>query len=277
MTDTGLDLRFAGAESSPDLRVTLESPPETANALSPTLADIRAMLARARSGLSARTYQMDACAAASVDAEGGIRATLAALAWPSRADLTYRLDLPEEAEPGEVAEHRVRRRAQVWVAGERVVTLPWRMEDVVFAWHPRLPLRDSRGAPADAPAVRIDQARVILSAPVYGLLVVSGTACGYRHPFSLAFGKFDAQGRPQRIDLDGVPVTASWTGAAGEEESVEADIAVPACVATLLAACEDGTGVFRGVSRSGAGYVEVAYSSCDGHVLGTRVVREGRG
>lgn len=275
--DTGLDLSFISDVQTHDLRVTVEGESGPEHAYSPTLADIDAMLALAKSGLSARTYQMDQCPCASIAADGTLTVNLAALVWPSRPGLAYRLDLPEDARPGAVTVYRAQRRRRIWTNGRQIHELPWRMEQAAYVWHPRLLPRDGHGTPVTAPAVVLDHARVIVAAPVYGLLTVSGTAVGYRHEFALDVAKFDQAGAAQQIDLDAVPVSATWVGADGEEESVEADIALPACVSGLLETCEDGMAVFQFLTkRPAARIVEVAYSSCDGSVLGTRVVREGQ-
>ena len=102
-------------------------------------------------------------------------------------------------------------------------------------------------------------------------------AVGFRHEFSLVFGKIDPDtGAVSIIDIDSAPVAARWIGADGEEETAELDIPVPDCAKTLLAACADGTGVFSARSREAGEEVwEVAYSSCDGKMLAIRKVESG--
>ena len=274
---TALDIPFTpDAAPLPDRRVTVEAETGPEGAASPTLTDIDAMIARARSGLSARTYQEDICPAAEADETGLIRVRLAVLVWPSLPDLEYRITLPEGATPGPTTIHRQARRHRIWTDGRPVHELPWRMEGGRASWHHELSPRNRRGDGVAAPRVTVEDARVVLSAPVYGLLTVTGTAVGYRHEFSMDFAKFADDGSPQRIAPDDAPVTAAWTGADGGEETEEIDVAMPACAAALLETCEEGRkGVFyRIVRKRREGYVEVAYSACDGSVLGTRQVGE---
>lgn len=274
MPDDALSIPFApdASAASPDRRVTLEAESDSADSVAATLADLDAMLAIARSGRSAWAYLVGRCRAARVRADGALIVRLACRVWPSRADLHYDLDLPDEVQPGVVTPLRVERQYKTWVSGGRVVELPWRMERARVAWP--YGCHDSHSRAVPVPAARHDQARIVMDADdAHGILAVGGVAVGYRHEFSLVFAKFDDQGRPQRIDLESVPVTARWRDAAGEEQTAEIELPIPACARTLLTTCNTGQVIVGGeIRRAAQRYYEVAYSTCTGKELGIRVV-----
>ena len=305
MDDPSLTIAFEAPETAPetpDLRVRLEA---EENAERPTLDDLDAMVARAKSGMSARTVLEERCRAAKFRGRELV-VTLAVLVWPSRADLHYDLDLPEEAKPGAVTVMREERRYKTWAGGGGAVELPWRMESARPVWAHGCWDAQSRDI-VPQPALRHDQARIVIegeragtpspgsagSSPgggassslplrgrwpegpegVYGIVAASGMAVGYRHEFSLVFGQFDAEGRPQSHDIDSVPVAARWIGADGEAETAEIDIPVPECARKLLEACPNGFGVFSSRAVEEDVY-EVAYSDCNGKMLAVRKLED---
>lgn len=281
MSDASLSIAFeageAAAAESPDLRVRLEA--EAAGGSRPTLDDIDQMMTRAASGMSARSVVAERCEAARFVEGGDVVVTLAVLVWPSRADLRYTLDLPEEATPGPVTVIREERQYKTWASGGGVIELPWRMESAAPAW--AYGCWNEFAAPIPGPPLRHDQARVIvegeLANEAHGIVSVTGMAVGFRHEFSIVFGKIDPDtGATSSIDIDSVPAAARWIGADGEEETAEIDIPVPDCAKALLAECPDGEGVFSGRSReAGEDVWEVAYSACDGKMLAVRRVEAG--
>ena len=277
--NAALSIAFESTESAvaaPDIRVRLEAESDGTAGSRPNLNDIDAMVARAASGMSARTVIEERCRAARYAQDGSIVVRMAVLVWPSRADLRYTLDLPEEATPGPVTVLREERSYKTWTSGGGMIEMPWRMESAVPAWAYGCWDAQSRAIPG--PALRHDQARIIVEGErardVHGIVAVSGAAVGFRHQFSLIFGRVDDEGRPVRVtDLGTVPVTARWTGADGEEETATLELPVPECAKSLLAECPDGSGVFKGRAREAAkGVYEVAYSACDGRMLAYRKV-----
>ena len=278
MNAAGLDISFTGQDEAPDCRCTLEAeiPPHGAN--NPTPGDLAAMLARAQSGQSARTYQMESCPCASFRDDGTLVVSLAVYVWPSLPNLRYTLHLPDEAVPGEITIHRRQRQWKFWADGAGTLNLPWRLEDAVLSWQPGIPCMDARCNVVAAPALRHEHAQVFVAGDVYGVIVAQGAACGFRHEFFVELGKFDSEGKPQQVDLDAVPVSVTWRDADGEEQSAEVSVPIPACAKGLLAACSDGRAVYSVSVRSARpGGWEVAYSSCDGKVLGVRRIKSGGG
>lgn len=260
-----------GVVEVPDLRVRLEADDSTSGRAS--LGDIDQMLARAAVGLSARTVVAERCRAARFGADGEVILRLAVLVWPSRADLRYTLDLPEEAKPGPVTAWRAPRQHKAWVSGGGVIALPWRMERAHPVW--AYGCWDARSGDIPGPALRHDQARIIVEGgeDVYGIVAVNGAAVGFRHEFSLPLGKIDDEGRPQRIDIEEIPITARWIGADGEEETASLDLPVPDCAKELLGECPDGVGRYSGEIRVAKKRLyEVAYNSCTGQMLAYRRV-----
>ena len=268
------------AAETPDLRVRLEAESGATAGSRPTLDDIDQMLARVASGMSARTVVAERCEAAKFASGGEVVVTLAVLVWPSRADLRYELDLPAEATPGPVTVIREERQYKAWASGGGVIEMPWRMESARPAW--AYGCWNEFSAPIPGPQLKHDQARVIIEGErareAHGIVAVNGAAVGFRHEFSITFGKIDPDsGATSSIDIESVPVTARWTNADGEEETAEIDIPVPECAKALLAECPEGEGVYSDRAKEAEEDVwEVAYSACDGKKLAIRKVEGGK-
>ena len=270
-----LSVPFSGsAAEAPDLRCTLEAetPPRGSN--NPLPADLAAMLSRARSGRSARTYQAERCPSAVFREDGTLVVGLAVIVWPSRPELRYALRLPPEALPGEVAVYRRARQWKFWADGAGTLQLPWRLEDAVLSWQPGIPCMNARCESIPAPELRHEHARVYVAGDVYGVIVARGAACGFRHEFSLEFGTIDEDGRPVSVEIESVPVSVTWRDGAGEEQEAEVAVPIPDCAQALLKACGDGRAVYRFRVREASrpGGWEIAYSTCDGSILGKRRV-----
>lgn len=284
MDDASLTIAFeageAAAAESPDLRVMLEADAGAGAGSRPTLDDIDRMMTRAASGMSALTVVAERCEAAQFGENGEVIVTLAVLAWPSRVNLHYELDLPEEATPGKVTVIREERRHKTWASGGGIIELPWRMESAAPVWAYGCWDEFSRDIPG--PPLRHDQARILVEGErareAHGIIAASGMAVGFRHEFSLIFGKIAPDsGATSSIDIDSVPVAARWIGADGEEETAEIDIPIPDCAKALLAECPNGKGVFSGRAKeAGEDVWEVAYSACDGEMLAIRKVEAGK-
>lgn len=274
MTEAALSLQFALAPvaTGPQLRLTLEPDTEGRGTVTPGFAAIEAMLGRARSGLSARTVQREHCPCVTVTADGQLVLRLAVLVWPSRPELAYSLSLPAEARPGPVERHRLSRRWKFWTGGSRQLALPWMLERARIFWQPGFACVDEFSRPTPAPAISHEYAEINLAGDgAYGVLVAEGTAAGFRHPFSLTFAKLDSSGRAQAIRLDDVPVSATWIDETGASQSASVNIPVPDCAKQLLEACDDGRArVSIKVKPVRAGVWEIAYSACDGRILGSR-------
>lgn len=278
-----VNLSFAGkvASAGPDLRLTLEAEPAAGTA-EVGLADIAAMISRARSGLSARTVQEERCECVRITAEGTLILTLAVLVWPSRPGMTYTLKLPDIASALPVETYTRVRKWRYWTGGQNSLALPWMLEHARIEWMPGFPVVDQFSFPLSVrPAIRHEHADIALDSTesLYGVLDVQGAAVGYRHPFSLAFAKFDEEtGQALRIELDDLPVEAFWRNAQGEPQSSAITIPIPDCAKDLLEACDDGRAVFRSRVRVQHNpYTwEIAYSVCDGRVLGSRRRKNGQ-
>ena len=276
MDEPRLTIAFEAPETDPeipDLRVRLEAEKGEKDESRPTLDDLDAMVARARAGMSALTVLEERCSSARfVGSE--LEVTMAALVWPSRHDLRYDLDLPPEARPGPVTVLRKERRYKTWASGGGVIELPWRMESARPVWaHGCWDAQSLDVVPK--PALRHDQARVVVegerAGEAHGIVAVEGMAVGYRHEFTLVFGQFDAEGRPQSAEIDKVSVVARWLDEDGEEETAELDLPVPDCARELLKRCPDGFGVFSSRVEEEDVY-EVAYNNCTGKMLAVRRV-----
>lgn len=291
------------AESaSPALRLTLEPERVDGRQNRATLADIDAMLAMARSGVSARNRQISRCRWASWAKNGDLICTMSLWVWPSTLDLAYSLSLPSgvtSAEPVRVREPRDTKR---WVGGSGgEIDLPWLMENARFGWHPRIGTWDGWSRPASPPGISQDGARLIPDGErgVYGVLTARGAAVGWRHEISIRYPTGDDRNEnavnranpaaPLYIagggnaptapgisisNADDIDVTATWTDENGETRTEETTLQIPDCVRALLEECPDGTssggGSIRVRPAPGNGPVTVYYNTCNGRVLDIR-------
>lgn len=281
MTTTGFPISFAPLAAdadAPALRLTLE-PEQAAGTNRASFHDIETMLSRARSGLSARTVQRERCSCVSTGKDGVLRLSLAALIWPSRPNLAYTFYAPSNATATRPEPYRRTRQWKFWTGGQTRLSLRWMLENASCVWQPGFACVDEFCSPMPSPTVRHEYAEIYLgkgteSKSAYGVLVVTGTAVGFRHPFTVEFAKFDRQGRAQKISLDSLPVSATWRDERGETQTEDVDIPIPACAKDLLESCDDGRGAnsFH-VNDHTEGHWEIAYNTCDGSVLGSRFVK----
>ena len=240
-----------------------------------TLADVDAMLSLARRGVSARNRQLERCRWARWADNGDLLVSLMLYVWPSDTDLAYTLDLPPQVTSSEPVLVRLPRRQKIWVSGSQSLTLPWLLEpDADLHWHASTGALDSFSRPTSPPALEVRGVQVRLSAPVYGVLSVTGTAIGWQHQLTARFSKFDGEADRadglaiSRYSADSFQVTAGWADN-GEPQEESAEITFPACVRSLLETCSDGKPITSlHVNDKAGSWYEVRYSTCDGSILG---------
>jgi hypothetical protein len=272
-----------------------------------TLEDMVQMFNRAVSGLSARSYQIDKCSAATVSSDGTIVVTLKVFVWPSSLDLPYTLTAAyghvEEAQP-----LQMEREIDVAVEGSDSVTLPWLMENATAWW--QIPCVNEFSDPVPAPNISFDGELIKLSSPCYGVLRVRGLALGYEHTvilgisktgnvikteqissLQIASGYNGGTAPPPQKDPTGkldplgytitnvnIAVTAAYQG---DEQNQQAEILTlkfPACVLDLLEYCPEGTLAAQDKLPSGSfgeGPTPVVYyDTCTGRELGVHFVHD---
>lgn len=286
MSTASLPLTYTPAPADegrrPSLRLTLEPEYVDVSRNKATLADIDAMLAMARSGLSARNRQVARCKWASWAENGDLLCKLALWVWPSDIDLAYALTLPPGVTSAAPALVREPRDTKYWVAGSGgEVELPWLLEDAAFGWHERIGVWDAWSRPASPPSIEQARARLNLSGErgVYGVLTVRGTAVGRRHDLTIRYPTGEANSDPEAPAIsvtgaDDFEVTASWTDENGEEREESVTIAIPECVRALLEECPDGTRLGGSIrvrpANPADGPVTVFYNACNGRALDIR-------
>lgn len=196
-----------------------------------TLADMVQMFNRALSGLSARSYQLEKCAAATIKSDGTLMVTLKVRVWPSSLDLPYVLTssygLVAAGDPVEIE-----REVDVAVEGTDAVTLPW-LVGAPLAWW-QLPCFNEFSEPVPEPAITVAGATFDLSSSCYGVLRIRGLAQGYQHTVTMEFTK------PEKSALANIKVslTATYTDSNGEQQAEILALTLPACVLDLLEYCE---------------------------------------
>lgn len=270
-----LTIQFSAADqaeaTTPAWRLTLE--PETAPswANGVTLDDLEAMLAMARSGLSARMRQRQRCPWATIGADGAIAVELACYAWPTEPALLYTLIAAGcTVSPGEPV--RVAREIDLAVQGATEIDLPWLVDGISAHW--QLPCVDEWCRPVASPAITADGATLRLSAPCWGVLRVRAAAVGFRHTLGCSFVKRVPAGEGEyaynRIDAR-LSVTGSWTDEAGAPQTTIEAVELPDCVKALLEMCPAGDRpiVVGEISPAGEGLTPVVYyNSCTGSFIG---------
>lgn len=254
-TDLIITLAAPASVSAEGYRIGLDQDPVDNGRLS--LADLQQMFARARSGLSARTWSPQGCTVRvsrdRMTVETGVRV------WPS-ADLAYSLSVALGSF-GPAALYQQEREFDLLVSHDDEVHLPYRCANVRTSW--QTPCFNRFGERVAAPDLTILPDRIRLATATWGVLRVRALAHGYRHPLTIEFPRVLGQ----RIEDIRNHCTCTWTDPSGPRAS-GLDLALPACVRQLLAACPDGVPVIDiDVTEDEEGIPTVYYSTCTGQVL----------
>jgi hypothetical protein len=273
-----LNLSGSGGSSNPP-RLLLEQAPVAAGDLS--LVDLANMLAMVRAGISAKTYVADSCAASVVG--GLVVAQLTLYVWPSLPDQAYTLTaaIPEWTEIATAVAVEQERDFDLVVEMTDTVDLPCLAADLVAAW--QSPAITARGVVVDPPAVSgYDVAagkmvplagphgpinRLRLDREIFGVLRIRCRALGYKHALTMHIPKTAVV---KITDIEEV-ITAAWTLTDATTETATQDITLPACVATLLEACPDGSTIGdRGSVTDDEDELipQLRYNTCTGQPLG---------
>lgn len=244
------------------------------------LADIDAMLNLVRSGSSAVNRQIDRCPWGQWREDDALLVTLRLWVWPSDLDLPYTLVLPDGVTSSArefVSEPRTKK---YWIAGATAQELPWLLAQPRLSWQQAIGTYNDYGAAQAAPKITLSGLTVHLGSQAWGVLVAGGRARGYLHRLTAVYPKYDAEGRPQRIEAHDFEVIARWPDAAGTLQEERCTMTMPACVSALLAACPDGRPRTSGSVKESTGTATIVYyNTCTGRVLGygrTRVEKNGK-
>lgn len=276
--DTSIPFRYTARPAQAQSSTSLTLEPEyvdTREALA-TLADVDAMLALARRGVSARNRQLERCRWARWADNGDLLVSLQLYVWPSDIDLAYTLTLPQQVSSGDPVLVHLPRHRKFWISGNQNFVLPWLLEPGADVhWHASTGALDRFSAPTSPPALDVRGVEVRLSVPVYGVLSVTGTAIGWQHNLTVRFSKFNGEADRadelaiSRYSADSFRVIAHWQDSKGGQQEESAEITFPACVRSLLETCSDGTPITSlHVSGQTGSWYEVRYSTCDGSILG---------
>jgi hypothetical protein len=310
MTTASLTISLTGSgTSAADVWLRLEQVKLRKTANNATIPIIADMIARARSGLSARTTQIDACEYASVSSDGRIVMTIGAYIWPSSMDLAFDLS-PSGVEAGPLMVVQVPRDVDLAVSGETALTLPWLLADGATAtW--QFGCYDDHSNMILPPTVTVSGSTVHIEYPCYGVLRIKGLALGYRVDLTAAFTKdgdpnaatAEAQTIPdpdpygfQTVPIPFIgadPVTAnptehawqsitdikcsllaSWTDTAQQPQSTLIEIIIPECVKALMELCPSEVPVVFGLFKPEhqGDILEILFNGCTGEYIGRRYV-----
>ena len=285
----GVNITYTPAEEASNalpLRITLEPEYTAEKANRADLADIDSMLAMAMAGISSVNRLIDRCRWAKWGENGDLIVTLGLYVWPSDINLKYELSLPGNATSSEPVRVKVSRSQKYWVDGSRTIELPWLLENATCSWNRAAGCVDAFSEPVSPPEVEYEQAQVSVKsdADVYGVLEVSGQAVGWLHEITITYQKMAEGGDENQpedtpklnsIEAEDIPVSVTWKNETGEIQTEEEDLVVPPCVVELLAACDDGhIKTYVDLKESKDKFVwNIYYSSCDGTMLGRRLVQ----
>ncbi len=285
----GVNITYTPAEEASNalpLRITLEPEYTAEKANRADLADIDSMLAMAMAGISSVNRLIDRCRWAKWGENGDLIVTLGLYVWPSDINLKYALSLPGNATSSEPVRVKVSRSQKYWVDGSRTIELPWLLENATCSWNRAAGCVDAFSEPSPPPEVKYEQAQVSIMSKddVYGVLEVSGQAVGWLHEITITYQKMAEGGDENQpedtpklnsIEAEDIPVSVTWKNETGEIQTEEEDLVVPPCVVELLAACDDGhIKTYVDLKESKDKFVwNIYYSSCDGTMLGRRLVQ----
>ncbi len=215
-----------GGSSSDSLElVQIDAPDE---GLDVTVSEIEEMVARARSGLSARTFRRDSCAM-SFDVESEtITAWYDFAIYPSDIDLSYNLTanmgvLSDQAVSSEYVEF------SVVFEKSATVDLGFLLSDVISMTWEYPPHTPDGERISSAPSVAIEGTRLVLDQPAFAVLRVAG-----RKTFkSCRLSVTGAAADMTEESLQPV-VVAEWAG-----DPVVLELQTSSCVTDTLGLCSD--------------------------------------
>jgi len=294
-TTQQLSVNFEGglASGASDIWVTLEQKTTPISQNNANLTDMVRMVAQAASGGSARDYQLEKCAAATIGTDGSLIVTLTVYVWPNPPALPYSMSSSAGTVSVGTAIEMVRE-IDVAVAGSDTAILPWNVIAGTAEW--QLPPVDAFSAPlSTAPDITVTGSKITLSGEGYGVLRVLGAAQGFSHKVILRFNKGLPPAPVQPITVPPAvinpttttmidvghslvsakaTVTASYIGDDGEPHAEIMTLVIPPCVLDLLEYCPDGALLVDNVDfasdMADGGVPTVYYDTCTGEVLDLR-------
>ena len=256
MTAQTLSIIYNGPESGNGSDwIALEQQPVSSAVL--TAADLQTMLAMAMAGISARAYKQPGCEAYIIG--NTAYAELALYVWPSRLDLAYTVSTTLLT-VGQVTQLRQEREFDLVAGLADKVELPFYAENITATW--QTPCYTADGLEVEPPAITATPTALYLDAPVFGVLRIRCTACGYSQALLFEMPKTG------NVSISNIRprVTVSY----GTAQAVSIDIELPACLESLMAACEDGS-TYRdhafGRVENDETVPAIYYSPCTGYML----------
>lgn len=280
MSSPRITFTLSGDSANPNPhRLTLEQAPVPSGALG--LDDLQAMVALARSGISAKSYIAHGCPATVV--EGNVVVDLQLYAWPShRQAYTLTPAIPAITTIGEAVATTQERDFDLIVDGDSI-DLPCLAQAALITW--QSPSILANGRIIDHPTLfgyDVDQAKMValdgpygpinrlrLERACFGVLRVRCTAIGYSHQLTLTIAKVAT-----KISDIRETITGAWQLADGSTDATTMDVELPICVQTLLESCEDDTSVgdHVGVKKDKKIRKQLRYSTCTGAVIDYREI-----
>lgn len=278
--ETSLTITLNGTESGASveswINLEQEGIPTSQNNVSTS--DLNQMLARALSGLSARSYPPDRCPSVSIDSKGTVSVKMTLYVWPSSLGLPYTLQATG-ATIGDQSAVRHHREIDIAATGQEVIGLPWITEQAEVAW--QLGCFDRSSESIVPPGISVDGPKVVLTKACYGVMRLRGVALGYSYPVVCSFAKVELDPESgeyawSATDEVTISVTASWVDAAGESRSEILEMMLPDCAKDLLELCPNDVPKVIGliVPEQYKKRPRLRYNACNGQPIDTDYVDE---
>jgi hypothetical protein len=267
-----------------ELNVRLEQIKKYESQETVTMYDIQQMVARAKAGMSAKTYKPDYCPA--YISGMAVMAEFDFWAWPSSTDLAYTV----KSSFGEVSPRRT-------VVEAFEISMRFELSDNVefdfvvdrissMTWETHC--YNTAGEQVGRPALEMDGATTLRADfAVFGVVRVKGYKRGDQYRITAALEDF------QTVRITDLTITATATWMVGTEEKIHSiTMETPQCLKDLIESCwvdTDGDGIpdsppgdyfgpnwFLQICGAGANKppMNVYVSACTGKILATRRANE---
>lgn len=230
---------------------------------SASLADLAAMVARARGGLSAKTYQQSGV---EVTFQGEtVSFPLYFYVWPSALGLPYSLSANQDIGVIDQGQQvSIEREGNVVVPMATSVDLPYLIEMLSATWD--TPCYNELSEIIGEQGIGYEQAQLLVDTECFGVIRLRHLALGYRHTCTVTLTKPEAS----KVSDINLTVFADYTDADGVKQTEELSLEIPQAIQDYMATCPDGGWVTTGSITSaddGEQPTTIYYSTCTGNVL----------
>jgi len=227
------------------------------------LYDVQQMIAYARSGVSAQTYQKEDCPV-KITGKNTAVIDLPFFVFPSSMNLSFSLD----AGIGTISNLKTveeQRTISVIIPEQKEVELGFLISDYSIEWV--TPAFDG-GAEVAKPTLEIVNGVLVAEKKVFGIVEITGKAIGYKYNLSISLVGWDQN----KISNLHETIIATWNNN-GAVETQTLDIVFPDCVEQILSYCDGDENFIADsgtVTTPGETHPVIYYNDCSGQILAIR-------